>query len=158
SLDVPHVVDEVRQDDGVERLGQLEVVSIGDHEAQLGVPPFGPRDHLLRKIEADANRRSERREEVPPSAPDLEDAGADRNEELIDVSETPLVVPAPPGPRVETARESIPMRLALAAIPPRGSVDGAIAGSAWRGRWRHDVGCRHAAPAGPAMISMRTSK
>jgi hypothetical protein len=122
------------------------------------VPPFGTRDHLLREIDADANRRLERREEVTASAPDLEDAGAGRNQKPIDVSETSLVVPAPAGPRVETARDRIPMRLALATISPRGIVHAAIASSGWCGSGRHDVCCRDAVPAGQAMISMRTSK
>ncbi len=85
SLHVPDVVKQIRQDDDVERAGQLrEVVRVSRHELQIGVTLACLRDHFRREVDAHALRRFERGQQIAFGAAQFEHAQPRRYEEPID--------------------------------------------------------------------------
>lgn len=91
SLNVPDVVDQIREDDEVEPLGKREIVRIRHDEADLGMTCRRKLDHLWREIHTDANGRRQCGQQIARPASDFEDALSRRNDGSIDFPQ-PLVV------------------------------------------------------------------
>lgn len=61
-LHIPNVVDQIRQDNGVESLVKRQFMRVGLNKRQVGMALTGLRDHLARKIDANANGWLKRRQ------------------------------------------------------------------------------------------------
>ena len=92
-LHVPDVVEEVGQDDDVERRRRRrEVVRVGLDEVQLADGAArAPLDHRRREVDADAHRRAQRGQQIAVAAAELEDAQPRRHEEAVDLLEPAVV-------------------------------------------------------------------
>ena len=70
--EVVHVGQEIRQNDDVERLSEVESSPGRLDEPKVRVPPGSRLDHDAAQVDADAARGPQRRKEIPRAAADLE--------------------------------------------------------------------------------------
>ena len=72
--DIPQVVHDVRENDVVERLVEVEIFNGAIDEVNLGMALARLFEHPVGEVDAHASRGSERREQVAVAAPELEHA------------------------------------------------------------------------------------
>lgn len=136
-LDVPEIVQEIRQDDHVEALTEVQVVNVSHDERQPGVLRTGPQNHLGREVHADAEVRIEGGQEVPGPAAKLEDPSAGRDEEPIGFDESSLVSCSQTRPAFEAPSNRVPMRQTRLSV---GVLGPGQPGVSERRAWRSDEG------------------
>ena len=95
---VVHVRHQVREDDVVERLAELQLLAGDALEPELWVLRPRAVDHPLRDVDADADARLQRGEQVARARADLEHPGVFRDVEAHHLGDQPVVraVPALP--------------------------------------------------------------
>ena len=91
-LDIPEVIDQIRQDHIVERLFETEILNVAEHERQLGMAHLGARDPPGGEIDADSMRGCERGQEIPFATSELEHPLTRRHEKPIDACELVVIV------------------------------------------------------------------
>src|SRR5260221_6550492 len=83
-LDIPQQVDQIRADDEVEFLVQVQRVDIGFHEFEIRISFAREADHTRRKIDTDAARWLQCRQEVATATAQFENAHSWRHYEAED--------------------------------------------------------------------------
>ena len=71
-LHVPEIVDQVGEDDVVKFGVQAELIDLALNETELRMVLRGPLEHLRRKIDADAQRGLERRQQIAGTATEFQ--------------------------------------------------------------------------------------
>src|SRR5258707_625070 len=93
-LHIPQQVYQIRADDEIEFLVQVQSVDIGFNEFEFGISLERETDHGRRKIDADAARGPQRGQEVATTTSQFENAHAWRHDEAEDFSQPALVIPS----------------------------------------------------------------
>ena len=94
ALHVAKIVEEIGNDNEVEFFRRQRVMHIAMEELEIGVAITRTLEHLFGKIDADAARWLESREQIAMAAAEFEDAHSRRHEMLIDFCEPLLIVAA----------------------------------------------------------------
>ena len=97
-MHVPYVIDEIRQNDGVEGVRELEFVRVGDNLVQMAMPGSRAGDHSRRKIDPYPKGRLKPRQQIALSASDFKDSRSWRYQMPIYVREPALVKASPASP------------------------------------------------------------
>ena len=94
-LHVPQIVDQVRKYDDVERLVEIELVYVGVNEPQVRVPLARAPERFVREIDADADRRRQRAQQVSIATAKVQDPLPRADDEAENLGEPAVVVAAP---------------------------------------------------------------
>ena len=93
-LHVPQIVNQVGEDDVVEPGFQTELIDVAPHETELRMLSRGPLEHLRRKIDADAERRLERGQQIASAASEFQHPASRRHEVTVNFRQAPIVAGA----------------------------------------------------------------
>ncbi len=118
-LDVPDVVQQIRQHDDVVGPGRRNIgrqhVRVRLVKLEMGMALARRGDAHRREVDADADRRLQRREQIAVGASHFEHALPGRDQKAIDVLEAPVVRPRRAAPH-RGQRRPVPVLDALRAI------------------------------------------
>src|SRR5688572_31631330 len=104
---VLHIRHQVREDDVIERFPELELLAWNALEAKLRVRRAGAVDHFLRNVDANADARLQRCQEIARARADLEHARVRRDVEAHQLRDEPVVRAVPALPAGLLAREPV---------------------------------------------------
>jgi hypothetical protein len=120
-LDIPEIVHQVGQDDGIERSGyRAEVMGFGMNEFEPGMPFPGAGYHPLREIYSDPPGRDQRREQVPFGAPYFEYPFPFRDD-FTEQLDNPSMIIRTEALRRKAPREGVPVGRSLPVVLCHGS-------------------------------------
>jgi hypothetical protein len=91
-------------------------VGISNDELQIRMAATSLLDHLGGEVDADAFRRRERRQQIPLTASDLQNAKPTWNKKLVDPLQTPMIRAGEPPLALPGSSERIPVRDAPTVI------------------------------------------
>ncbi len=121
-LDVPEIVDEIGEDDDVERLIEDAIVNVRLDEVEIWIARAGAREHFGRKVDTAADRRFKRGEEIALRGAKLGDFQSWGDEVAVDLRQPAAVAAAKALARVTGFRERIPMVDPALAVVKRGGI------------------------------------
>ena len=122
SLDIPEVIHQIRKNDDIKLFiqAQLMCISLDETEIRMALP--GTHNHFVREIHPDPDARLKGRQQIAMGAPDLKDPLPRPDQELIDLHQPSVIIPSPPGPRIQAAGKCIPVRLTCLSVVLAGSL------------------------------------